>query len=83
MKALHLGFNLSGERALEVMPVVSILRQLLHEIAQKDGGRGLKELTMDLKAYCDVDDIEPAYSAIVVAAQMSCYFSAMGRGGAR
>jgi hypothetical protein len=71
---LHLGFNLSGDRALEVMPVVSILRQLLHEIA-REGASKLKEITMDLKAYCDVDDIEPAYSAIVVAAQVSLKMS--------
>lgn len=57
------------------MPVVSILRQLLHEIAQRDGGRNLKELNMDLKAYYDVDDIEPAYAAIVVAAQVSSALS--------
>ncbi|ORY88254.1 hypothetical protein BCR35DRAFT_324323 [Leucosporidium creatinivorum] len=69
LKSLYLGFNLSGDRALEVMPVVSILRQLLKEIAQRDGGRALRELEVDLKAYGDVDDIEPAYGAIVVAAQ--------------
>lgn len=36
-----------------------------------DGARSLKELHLDLKAYRDVDDLEPAYACLVVIVQVS------------
>lgn len=70
LRSLDLVFNESGELALDIMPVVATLRQIVHEISARDGARGLQELTMDLSSYRYMDDLEPAYHSIVLIAHV-------------
>lgn len=73
LKALDVGFNVSGERSLEIMPVQATLRQVLHEVSALDGAREIKEISMDVKEYAWNFGIptDPAFACIVKLAQVS------------
>lgn len=61
LRVLELDVNRSREMAIDVLPVVATLRQILTDISRLDGARNLHRITLGLGAYRDVDDIEPAY----------------------
>jgi hypothetical protein len=54
---------------LHISTVPIVLKQALQEVAKRDGGKSLIEFELDMRGLRYHDDIEPMYTAIVLAAQ--------------
>ncbi|BGP27269.1 hypothetical protein JCM10295v2_006233 [Rhodotorula toruloides] len=70
LRTLSITFD-AGLQDLHISTVPIIVKQVLQEVAKRDGGKSLTEFELDLRGLRYHDDIEPIYAAIVLAAQFA------------
>ncbi|GEM10695.1 hypothetical protein Rt10032_c12g4712 [Rhodotorula toruloides] len=63
LRTLSITFD-AGLQDLHISTVPIIVKQVLQEVAKRDGGKSLTEFELDLRGLRYHDDIEPIYAAI-------------------